>query len=61
MTSPQAFEPASNQEMSSTGSANKKTVSAASTSKHIRFNSSDASGYALLYFDEAGVWYELEQ
>ena len=61
LTSPQAFEPASNQEMSSTGSANKKTVSAASTDKHIRFNSSDASGYALLYFDEAGVWYELEQ
>lgn len=61
LTSPQAFEPASNQEMSSTGSANKKTISAASTSKHIRFNSSDASGYALLYFDEAGVWYELEQ
>lgn len=27
---------------------------------NLRFNSSDESGYAIIYFDEAGVWYELE-
>ena len=60
LTSEQAFEPASNQEMTTTGSENKKTVSAASTDKHIRFNSDVTNGYAILYFDESGVWYTLE-
>ena len=60
LTSPQAFEPASNQEMTTAGSGNKKTVSAASTDKHVRFNSSVTNGYAILYFDESGVWYTLE-
>lgn len=60
LTTPQAFEPASNQEMTTAGSGNKKTISAASTDKHVRFNSDYTDGYAILYFDESGVWYTLE-
>jgi uncharacterized repeat protein (TIGR02543 family) len=43
----------------STGSANGATVSS-SGSNTLRFNSSTTSGYAVVYFDQSKIWYELE-
>ena len=52
------YEPSSNQDLTSAGG--KKAVEAKNNDKHIKFNSATTDGYAILYFDEAGVWYELE-
>ena len=57
--------------VSSYWSESAQTLSAANTKKtlalngdvvnyNLKFSSSDESGYAILYFDEAGVWYTLE-
>ena len=45
------------------GTGGKKTLIHSGTldNDNLRFNSTDESGYVILYFDEAGVWYELEQ
>lgn len=45
------------------GTGGKKTLVHTGTlhNDYLRFNSSDESGYVVIYFDEAGVWYELEQ
>jgi len=49
--------------MTTAGTGSKKTLTHTGTlnNANLRFNSSDESGYVILYFDEAGVWYELEQ
>ena len=58
---PASTSPDSNQKLSASGSANKKATSTtANRNDSFWFTSSDNSGYAILYFDEAGVWYELE-
>lgn len=36
------------------------TGSTDANNANLKFNSTDDSGYAILYFDEASVWYELE-
>ena len=46
--------------MTTTGSANKKAAQTSTTNYNYKFNSSTSNGYAIIYFDEAGVWYELE-
>jgi len=46
--------------LSAAGSANKKTLGQSGNNANLRFDSSDESGYVILYFDEAGVWYEIE-
>ena len=46
--------------LSAAGSANKKALGQSGNNANLRFDSSDESGYVILYFDESGVWYELE-
>lgn len=49
------------QTLTASGTANKKTLSSSSGSNsNLRFNSTDETGYAILFFDESSVWYELE-
>ena len=48
------------------GSGNKKTLynhsgSTATNNANLKFSSTDNTGYAVIYFDEASIWYELEQ
>ena len=54
---------ATSQTLTTSGSGNKKSLVSSGTfhNDYLRFNSSDESGYAVIYFDEAGIWYELEQ
>ena len=54
------YHPSSNQDLTTTGSANKKAAQTSTTTYNYKFNSATTTGYAILYFDEAGVWYELE-
>lgn len=54
------YHPSSNTDLTTTGSANKKAAQTSTTTNNYKFNSSTSDGYAILYFDEAGVWYELE-
>ena len=46
--------------LSAAGSANKKALGQSGSNSNLRFDSDDESGYVILYFDESGVWYELE-
>ena len=55
------FHPTSNMDLTAAGTENKKAAQTASETYNYKFNSNDESGYVVLYFDEAGVWYELEQ
>lgn len=54
---------ANSQTLTAAGTGNKKSLVSSGTfnNANLRFNSDDESGYTVLYFDEAGVWYELEQ
>ena len=54
---------ASSQTLSAAGYANKKALVSTGTlnNANLRFNSTDESGYVILYFDESHIWYELEQ
>ena len=54
---------ATSQTLSASGTSNKRTLAHTGTfyDNRLKFNSSDESGYAVIYFDEAGIWYELEQ
>lgn len=54
------YHPSANTDLTTTGSANKKAAQTSTTNYNYKFNSSTSNGYAILYFDEAGVWYELE-
>ena len=51
------------QTLSAAGTGNKRTLAHTGDviNNNLKFNSEDNSGYAILYFDEAGIWYELEQ
>ena len=54
---------ATSQTLTAAGTGNKRTLAHSGTfyNNRLKFNSADESGYAILYFDEAGIWYELEQ
>ncbi len=54
---------ATSQTLSAAGTANKKTLVNTGTfyNAQLKFNSSDESGYAVIYFDGSHIWYELEQ
>jgi uncharacterized repeat protein (TIGR02543 family) len=54
---------ATSQTLTAAGTGNKKSLVSSGTfhNDYLRFNSTDESGYTILYFDEAGIWYELEQ
>jgi len=54
------YHPSSNTDLTTAGSANKKAAQTSTTSYNYKFNSSTTNGYAIIYFDEAGIWYELE-
>ncbi len=54
------YHPSANTDLTTTGSANKKAAQTSTTNYNYKFNSSTSNGYAIIYFDEAGVWYELE-
>ncbi|MBQ7382514.1 MAG: InlB B-repeat-containing protein [Paludibacteraceae bacterium] len=60
LTSPVTFHPSSNGLLASTGIANKILAQNSTTTYNYRLNSNVTTGYVILYFDEAGVWYELE-
>lgn len=50
------------QELSAAGTANKRALSSSSGSNNnLKFNSTDQTGYAVIYFDGSYIWYELEQ
>ncbi len=51
------------QTLTAAGTGNKKSLVSSGTfhNDYLRFNSNDESGYTVLYFDETGIWYELEQ
>ena len=51
------------QTLSAAGTANKRALAHTGTlyNDRLKFNSSDESGYVVLYFDESYIWYELEQ
>ena len=53
------FNPSSNQDLTTAGT--KKAAQTATHTYNYKFNSSNESGYVVLYFDEADVWFELEQ
>ena len=59
---PKSYWSASSATLSNAGVANKKALTKTGDLKNanLKFNSTDESGYAILYFDEASVWYELE-
>lgn len=54
---------ATSQTLTAAGTGNKKSLVSSGTfhNDYLCFNSTDESGYTILYFDEAGIWYELEQ
>ena len=54
------YHPSSNTDLTTTGIEQKKAAQTSTTSYNYKFNSSVTNGYVILYFDEAGVWYELE-
>ena len=54
------YHPSSNLDLTTTGSANKKAAQTSTTTYNYKFNSSNSNGYAIIYFDQSGVWYELE-
>ncbi len=49
--------------LTTAGTGGKRTLVHSGTlyNDRLRFNSSDETGYVILYFDEADIWYELEQ
>ena len=53
-----SYYPASNTALTTAGS---KTTLGTTGTNNLYFNSTDNSGYAVLYFDQAKAWYELEQ
>ena len=55
------YHPSSNTDLTTAGIGQKKAAQTSTTTANYKFNSSATDGYAILYFDEAGVWYELEQ
>lgn len=54
------YHPSSNTDLTTAGIAQKKAAQTSTTSYNYKFNSSTTNGYAILYFDESGVWYTLE-
>lgn len=61
-SSPISYMCTSSQTLTAAGSENGKTLSNSSGSNNnLRFNSIDESGYAVIYFNESKVWYEMEQ
>ena len=54
------YHPSSNTDLTTTGIGQKKAAQTSTTDYNYKFNSSTTDGYAILYFDEAGVWYGLE-
>ena len=59
----QSYWSATTQTLTAAGTGNKKTLAHTGelVNNNLRFNSSDESGYTIIYFDEVGIWYELEQ
>ncbi len=55
------YHPSSNTDLTTAGIEQKKAAQTSTASYNYKFNSSTTNGYAIIYFDEAGVWYELEQ
>ena len=54
------YHPSSNTDLTTAGIEQKKAAQTSTTTYNYKFNSSTSDGYAIIYFDEAGVWYELE-
>ena len=54
------YRPSEGRTLTAAGTENKKATETSTGTNSIWFNSSTTNGYAILYFDEAGVWYELE-
>ena len=60
LTNPTTYHPSSNTDLTTKGIANKKAAQTSTTTANYKFNSAATDGYVILYFDEAGVWFELE-
>jgi uncharacterized repeat protein (TIGR02543 family) len=60
ISNPTEYHPSSNTDLTTKGIANKKAAQTSTTSANYKFNSNVTNGYAIIYFDEAGVWFELE-
>ena len=54
------YHPSANTDLTTAGIGQKKAAQTSTTTYNYKFNSSTTDGYAIIYFDEAGVWYELE-
>ena len=54
-----AYHPSSNTNIATAGT--KYSAPTTSTTYNFKFTNTATDGYAIIYFDEAGVWYELEQ
>ncbi len=46
--------------LTTAGVSNGKTVGSSGANDRLRFNSTDESGWVILYFDQSKIWYELE-
>ncbi len=54
-----AYHPSSNTNIATAGT--KYSAPTTATTYNFKFTNTATDGYAIIYFDEAGVWYELEQ
>lgn len=54
------YHPSANTDLTTAGIGQKKAAQTSTTTYNYKFNSSTTDGYAILYFDESGVWYTLE-
>lgn len=60
-TNPIVHRPSTGRTLTAVGTGNKKATETSTGTNSIWFdNTSTTNGYAIIYFDEAGVWYELE-
>ena len=60
-TNAQVYAPSTGRTLTAAGTGNKKETGSSDGSNNIWFDdNSTTNGYAILYFDEAGTWYELE-
>ena len=62
LTSVTSYWSSSSTTLTTAGTSGKKTLTSSGSlaNANLRFNSTDESGYVILYFDGTSVWYELE-
>jgi uncharacterized repeat protein (TIGR02543 family) len=60
-TNAQVYAPSTGRTLTAAGTGNKKETGSSDGSNNIWFDdNSTTNGYAIIYFDEAGAWYEVE-